>query len=37
VKIALDVGRQLGAGATVVTVLSDTGERYFSTDEYFKR
>jgi cysteine synthase len=37
VKIALDVARELGPGRTVVTVLSDTGERYFSTDEYFKR
>ena len=37
VKIALDVARELGPGRTVVTVLPDTGERYFSTDEYFKR
>jgi cysteine synthase A len=37
VRIALDVARELGAGRTVVTVLPDTGERYFSTDEYFKR
>ena len=31
VKIALDVARELGPGKTVVTVLPDTGERYFST------
>jgi cysteine synthase A len=37
VKIALDVARELGPGKTVVTVLPDTGERYFSTDESFKR
>jgi cysteine synthase len=37
VKIAIDVARELGPGKTVVTVLPDTGERYFSTDEYFKR
>jgi cysteine synthase A len=36
VKIALDVARELGPGKTVVTVLPDTGERYFSTDEYLK-
>ena len=27
---ALDVARELGPGKTVVTVLADTGERYFS-------
>jgi len=37
VKIALDVARELGRGKTVVTVLPDTGERHFSTDESFKR
>jgi cysteine synthase len=37
VKIALEVARELGPGRTVVTVLPDTGERYFSTDETFKR
>ena len=37
VKIALDLARELGPGKTVVTVLPDTGERYFSSDEYFKR
>jgi cysteine synthase A len=35
VAIALRVARELGPGKTVVTVLSDTGERYFSLDEYF--
>ncbi len=37
VKIALDVARELGPGKTVVTILCDTGERYFSTDDYFSR
>jgi cysteine synthase A len=32
---ALQVARQLGPGKRVVTVLPDTGERYFSLDEYF--
>jgi cysteine synthase A len=36
VRIALDVARELGPQSTVVTVLCDTGERYFSLDEYFK-
>jgi cysteine synthase A len=36
VKIALDVARELGPGRTVVTVLPDTGERYFSSDESFR-
>lgn len=36
VKIAIDVARELGPGRTVVTVLPDTGERYFSTDATFK-
>jgi cysteine synthase A len=35
VRTALDVARELGPGKTVVTVLCDTGERYFSLDEYF--
>jgi len=35
VAVALDVARELGPGKTVVTVLCDTGERYFSLDEYF--
>jgi cysteine synthase len=37
VKIALDLARELGAGKTVVTVLPDTGERYFSLDESMAR
>jgi cysteine synthase A len=37
VKIALEVARELGPGKTVVTVLPDTGERYFSSDESFER
>jgi cysteine synthase len=36
VRAALDVARELGPGSVVVTVLCDTGERYFSLDEYFK-
>jgi cysteine synthase A len=36
VKIALDVARELGPGKNVVTVLCDTGERYFSSDAYFE-
>jgi cysteine synthase A len=35
VRVALDVARELGPSSTVVTVLCDTGERYFSLDEYF--
>lgn len=35
VRVALDLARELGPEATVVTVLCDTGERYFSLDEYF--
>jgi cysteine synthase A len=37
VAISLDVARELGPNATVVTVLCDTGERYFSLDEYFAK
>ena len=33
--VAKKVAAQLGPDATVVTVLCDTGERYFSLDEYF--
>jgi cysteine synthase len=33
--VAGKVAHELGAGAHVVTVLCDTGERYFSLDEYF--
>jgi cysteine synthase A len=36
VKIALDIARELGPGKTVVTILCDTGERYFSSDAYFE-
>ncbi|HMJ14924.1 MAG TPA: pyridoxal-phosphate dependent enzyme, partial [Polyangiaceae bacterium] len=35
VAVALEVARELGEGKTVVTILCDTGERYFSLDEYF--
>jgi len=34
--VALEVARELGEGKNVVTMLCDTGERYFSLDEYFK-
>ncbi len=36
VHVALDVARQLGPGKNVITVLCDTGERYFSLEEYFR-
>jgi cysteine synthase A len=36
VKVALDVARGLPADGHVVVVLPDTGERYFSLDEYFE-
>lgn len=35
VAVALDVARELGPQATVVTILCDTGERYFSLGELF--
>lgn len=35
VRVALDVARELGPKSVVVTVLCDTGERYFSLNEYF--
>jgi cysteine synthase A len=35
VHAALAVARQLGPGKNVVTLLPDTGERYFSLEEYF--
>jgi cysteine synthase A len=35
VSVAIDVARELGPGKNVVTLLPDTGERYFSLDEYF--
>jgi cysteine synthase A len=36
VLIAGQVARELGPGKRVVSVLCDTGERYFSLDEYFQ-
>jgi cysteine synthase len=36
VRVALDLARELGPDATVVTMLCDTGERYFSLDELFR-
>jgi cysteine synthase A len=33
--VAADLAAELGKGKTVVTFLCDTGERYFSLDEYF--
>jgi cysteine synthase len=35
VFVASQLARELGSGHHVVTVLCDTGERYFSLDEYF--
>jgi cysteine synthase A len=35
VHVALEVARELGPDKNVVTLLPDTGERYFSLDEYF--
>jgi cysteine synthase A len=32
---AFEIAQELGEGKNVVTVLCDTGERYFSLDEYF--
>ena len=32
---ALEVARKLGPGKTVVTILCDTGERYFSVEQFF--
>ena len=32
---ALEIARELGPGKNVVTILPDTGERYFSLEEYF--
>jgi cysteine synthase A len=37
VVAALGVARELGPGKNVVTVLPDTGERYFSLAEYFQQ
>jgi cysteine synthase A len=36
VSVACQVAREMGPGHVVVTVLCDTGERYFSLDEYFQ-
>lgn len=33
---SLKIAEELGAGKTLVTVLPDTGERYFSTQQYFE-
>ena len=33
---AIEVAKKLGPGKNVVTILCDTGERYFSLGEYFK-
>jgi cysteine synthase A len=33
--VACQVARELGSGKRVVTIMADTGERYFSLDEYF--
>jgi cysteine synthase A len=33
--VAEQIARELGPGKNVVTVLCDTGERYFSLDDYF--
>ncbi|MDH3656283.1 MAG: cysteine synthase A [Myxococcales bacterium] len=33
---SIEVAKELGPGKTVVTILCDTGERYFSLGEYFK-
>lgn len=35
VHVALEVARELGRGKNVVTVLPDTGERYFSLEGWF--
>jgi cysteine synthase A len=35
--VALQVARELGPGKRVVVILPDTGERYFSLDEYFTK
>lgn len=35
VFVASQIAKRLGPGKNVVTVLCDTGERYFSLDEYF--
>lgn len=37
VAVALEVARELGPDSTVVTLLCDTGERYFSLDAHFEQ
>ena len=37
VHAALVVAEELGPGKNVVTILCDTGERYFSLGDYFPR
>ena len=32
---ALTIAQEMGEGKTVVVILPDTGERYFSTQQYF--
>jgi cysteine synthase A len=36
VHIARQVATELGAGKIVATIIPDTGERYFSLDEFFE-
>lgn len=36
VAASLKVAQELGVGKRVVTILCDTGERYFSTEQYFE-
>jgi cysteine synthase A len=37
VEVAARLAAELGPGHRVVTILCDTGERYFSLDEYFEQ
>lgn len=34
VLVAIEIGRKLGPGARVVTLMADTGLKYLSTDVY---
>ena len=36
VHVACEIAKELGPKKRVVTILCDTGERYFSLDDYFK-
>jgi len=36
VAAAVEVAKQLGPGKRVVVILCDTGERYFSMEQYFE-